>query len=63
MKKKTWLVYFVKYSLNFRAHALQTELNKVSTSNFVKFQLKSMRSKIEPVFENFHQNRAKKDIY
>ena len=55
--------FFFKYLLNFRARALQTELNKVSISNFVKFQLKTMSSKIEPVFENFHQNRAKKDIY
>ena len=36
---------------NFRAHALQSELNKVSISNFVKFRLQSMSSKIEQAFE------------
>ena len=60
-------VCFFKCSLNFRAHALQSELSKTSKSNFVKFELQSMSSKIEGVFEKtnniFHQNRAKKDIY
>ena len=42
---------FFKGSLNFKAHALQTELNKVSISNFVKFQLQSKSSKIERAFE------------
>ena len=27
---------FFKFSLNFRAHALQSQLHKVSVSNFVK---------------------------
>ena len=31
--------------------ALQSELNKVSISNFVKFELQSIRSKIERAFE------------
>ena len=31
------IFYFFKCSLNFRAHALQLELNKVGYSNFVKF--------------------------
>ena len=47
-----------KCSLNFRAHALQSELNKVSISNFVKFQLQRISSKIERAF---HKNKAKKD--
>ena len=42
---------FFKCSLNFRAHALQLELSKVSISNFVKFKLQSMSSKIEGAFE------------
>ena len=42
---------FFKCSLNFRAHALQLELNKVSGSNFVKFRLQNMSSKIEQAFE------------
>ena len=66
MKIKTWNVRFFKCSLNFRAHALQSELSKVSISNFSKFQLQSNRSKIERAFEKmniiFHQFRAKKEI-
>ena len=58
---------FFKYSLNFRAHALQWEFSKVSISNFVTFQLQSISSRIERAFEItniiFHQNRVKKDIY
>ena len=42
---------FFKCSLNFIAHALQSELNKVSISNFVKFRLQIMSSKIERAFE------------
>ena len=45
------ILLFFKCSLNFRAIALQSELNKVSTSNFVKFQLQSMSSKIERAFK------------
>ena len=67
MKIKTWFVCFFKCSLNLRAHALQSELSKVSIYNFVKFELQSMSSKIERAFEKtniiFHQNRAKKGIY
>ena len=67
MKIKAWFVCFFKSSLNFKAHALQSELRKVSIYNFVKFQLQSMSSKIERAFEKtniiFHQNRAKKDIF
>ena len=64
MKAKTWFVCFFKYSLNFKAHALQLELNKVSISNFVKFRLQSISLKIEQAFEKtkykIYQNRAKK---
>ena len=44
-------VRFFKCSLNFRAHALQFELNKVGYTNFAKFRLQSMSSKIEQAFE------------
>ena len=40
-----------KCSLNFQAHALQLELNKVGYTNFAKFRLQSMSSKIERAFE------------
>ena len=60
-------VCFFKCSLNFRAHALQSELSKTSISNFVKVELQSMDSIIERAFEKtsniFYQNMAKKDIY
>ena len=42
---------FFKCLLNFRAHALQLGLNKVSISNFVKFWLQSMSSIIRRAFE------------
>ena len=46
---------FFKCLLNFRAHA-----HKVSTSNFVKFRLQSISSKIEQAFEKitntFHKD-------
>ena len=35
----------------FEAHTLQSELNKVSISNFLKFQLQSNSSRIELAFE------------
>ena len=38
--------------LNFIAHALQSELNKVSIANYVKFRLQTLSSKIERAFEN-----------
>ena len=44
-------VWFFKCSLNFRAHALQIELNKVGYNNFAKFRLQSMSSKIEQAFK------------
>ena len=38
IKTKKNFCPFFKCSLNFRAHALQSELNKVSISNFVKLR-------------------------
>ena len=57
-----------KCSLNYRAHALQSELNKVSIilSNFVRFRLQSMSSKIKQAIKKITKknlkNRAKQDI-
>ena len=44
-------VCFFKCLLNFWAYALQLELNRVGYTNFAKFRLQSMRSKIERAFE------------
>ena len=49
-KKKHTLSFF-KCLLNFRAHSLQSELNKVSISKLVKLRLQSMNSKIKQPFE------------
>ena len=61
------VVIVFKGLLNLKAHAVQSELNKVGYTNFAKFRLQSMSFKIEQAFEKtnkiFHQNRAKKDIY
>ena len=51
MKTNTLFVLFFKCLLNSRAHALQSQLNKVSISNFVRFKLQSMSSKIERALE------------
>ena len=48
-------VWFFKYSLNFRAHALQFELNKVGYTEFAKFRLQRMSSKIERAFEKMNK--------
>lgn len=42
---------FFKCSLNFKAHALQFDFNKVGYTSFAKFRLQSMSSKIERAFE------------
>ena len=42
---------FFKCLINFRAYALQCKHNKVGYTNFVKFRLQSIRSKIERAFE------------
>ena len=44
-------VCFFQCLLNFWAHALQLELNKVGYTIFAKFQLQSMSSEIEREFE------------
>ena len=52
MKTKTWFVRFYKCSFVLRVGAVIFELyNKVSMSNFVKFEFLSMTLKIERVFE------------
>ena len=43
---KLYLLFF-KCLLNFRANALQLEINKDGYTNFAKFRLQSMSSKIE----------------
>ena len=51
MKIKTWFVRFFKCSFVLRVGAVIFELDKVSMSNFVKFEFLSMTLKIERVFE------------
>ena len=51
MKIKTWFVCFFKCSFVLRVGAVIFELDKVSMSNFVKFEFQGMISKIEGVFE------------
>ena len=51
MKIKTWFVCFFKCSFVLRVGAVIFELDKVSMSNFVKFEFRSMTLKIERVFE------------
>ena len=49
-----------KCLLNFRAHALQSELNKVSISNFVKFRLQSLSLKDERASEKEEEKNPSK---
>ena len=51
---------FFKCSLNFRVHAVQSELTKVSIANFVKFRFQSMSSTIEQAFEKITKCSPKK---
>ena len=51
MKIKTWFVRFFKCSFVLRVGAVIFELDKVSMSNFVMFEFRSMTLKIEGVFE------------
>ena len=64
--KKNIFCHFFNSLFNFRAHALQSELDKVSIYNFIKFRFQSMRSKIKQAFEKndkiFPNDRVKKDI-
>ena len=55
MNTKTWFVCSFKFLLNFRAHALQSELSEVSISNFVKLELQSISFKIEQAFEKLNK--------
>ena len=56
MKIKTWFVRFFKCSFVLRVGAVIFELDKVSMSNFVKFEFRSMTLKIERVFEKNEHN-------
>ena len=51
MKTKNIFCRSFKCLLNIRVHALQSELEKLSISNLVKFLLRSMSSKIERACE------------
>ena len=51
MKIKTWFVRFFRCSFVLRVRAVIFELNKVSMSNFVKFEFLEMTLKIKRVFE------------
>ena len=51
MKIKAWFVRFFKCSFVLRVGAVIFELDKVSMSNFVKFEFRSMTLKIEKVFQ------------
>ena len=51
MKIKTWFARFFKCSFVLRVGAVIFELDKVSMSNFVKFEFLGMTLKIERVFE------------
>ena len=55
MKIKTWFVRF-KCSFVLKVGAVIFELDKVSMSNFVKFEFRSMTLKMERVFEKNEQN-------
>ena len=50
MKIKTWFVPFFKCSFVLRVGVVIFELNKVSMSNFVKFEFLGMTLKIERVY-------------
>ena len=54
MKIKTWFVCFFKCSFVLRVGAVTFELDKISMSNFVKFEFLGMTLKIERVFEKIN---------
>ncbi len=60
MKTKTWFVRFFKCSFVLRVGAVIFELDKVSMSNFVKFEFRSMTLKIEGVFEKTNKILSQK---
>jgi hypothetical protein len=57
MKIKTWFVCFFKCSFVLRVGAVIFELDKVTMSNFVKFEYMSMTLKIERVFEKTREKK------
>ena len=60
MKLKTWFVRFFKCLFVLRVGAIIFELDKVSISNFVKFEFLSMTLKIERVFEKANKMLSQK---
>ena len=60
MKIKTWFVRFFKCSFVLRVGAVIFELDKVSTSNFVKFEFWRMTLNIEGVFEKTNKILSQK---
>ena len=66
MKTKTWFVCFFKCSFVLAVGAVIFEHDKVSMSNFLKFEFLSMTLKIERVFKNTNtilsQKLAKKGL-
>ena len=51
MKTKNIFCNFFKGLLNLRVNVLQSELNKVSISNFIRFQFPPISFKIKRAFE------------
>ena len=62
MKIKTCFVRFFKCSFVLRVGAVIIELDKVSMSNFVKFEFLGMTLKIERVFEKNKHNFESKTV-
>ena len=52
------ILHFFKSLLKFRAHTFQSELNKVGYTNFSKFWLQSISSKIEQVFKKRREKKC-----
>ena len=57
-RQKHGLFVFSNARSNLRDHALQSELNKDSISNFVKFELQSMSSKVERAFKKMKKKNS-----
>ena len=60
MKIKTWFVRFFKFLFVLRVGAVIFELEKVSMSNFVKFEFRSMTLNIQGVFEKTNKILSQK---
>ena len=56
--KNLFCNFYFQMLAQFRAHTLQSELNKVSKSNFLKLQLQRMSSKIERVFKKIKNKKS-----